>query len=335
MIATRSNESAYHAANNDVMAAHWRQLLDDIGVEWRDRGRNCSRGHININCPFCYDDPSFHCTISETEDVYFCYRDNRHSGSAMYLLQRLLGSRVKAVNVLEDYADNHPIEIRAPVAKLIKFDTFDMAFESQGILDYLALRGFKDPELTCRRFNLRYAQAGAYANRVLMPLIDQDGNIQSFVGRAIRDNMQPAYKAANPDLIHNLVYGSLTGKIVIIVEGPFDALKINSALYDRMHEMSCVALTGRVLTASRKRILALQERRCVLALDRDVPAYAVFETLNRLRKDACLSVERVTLPNDYQDPGEMDEAEVVKWIERDIVCGLCGEEPSKAGQRVS
>ena len=300
------------------MATLWRQLLDDIGVEWKDRGRNCSRGHVNINCPFCYDDPSFHCTISESKDVYYCYRNRLHSGSAEFLLQRLLGSRVKAINILEDYADTHPIIVDKPPVKLVKFETFPFASDSQRILDYLALRGFADPELTCRRFNLRYAKAGHYAMRVLMPLIDENGDIQSFVGRAIREHMEPPYKAANPDLVANLVYGNLTGRTVVIVEGPFDALKINSAFYNKLHEVSCVALTGRVLTAARKRIL--QEtgaHRYMLALDRDVDPYSVFETMDRLRVDGGIPVTRLSPPSDdYTDPGEMTEEAIVEWMER-------------------
>lgn len=299
------------------MPVRWRQLFDDLGIEWRDRGRNCSRGHINITCPYCYDDPSFHCTISEQKDVYFCYRDNRHKGSAEYLLQRLLRSRVKAVAVLEEYADSNPIIIDAPPTKPIQFDTFDPAFESRKMLDYLASRGFDDPILLCRRFNLRYAKAGAYANRVLLPLINEDGEIRSFVGRAIHDTMVPPYKAANPDLIADLVYGSLVGKTIVIVEGPFDALKINSALYHRLHETSCVALTGRALTAARRRILQETEaHRYLLALDRDVGEFSVHEMLYRLRMDGGLPVQRLELPGDYADPGEMTEEDIVQWLER-------------------
>jgi len=234
-------------------------------------------------------------------------------------LQRLLGSRVKAVNVLEDYTDSKPVEVRAPVQKLIKFDTFPYASGNQRILDYMAARDFDNPELTCRRFNLRYALAGEYANRVLLPLIDENGDIQSFVGRAIRSNMEPAYKAANPDLIANLVYGNLTGKTVVIVEGPFDALKINSALYDRLHEISCIALTGRVLTHARQRLLIRQHvDRYLLAVDADVrsaPLHRMYRELRVLLWDH-VKFDRLILPEEYQDPGEMTEEAIVDWIER-------------------
>lgn len=305
------------------MATQWRQLFDELGIEWRDRGRNCSKGHINIKCVFCWDDPSFHCAISESKDVFYCYRDGSHKGTAEWLLQRILGSRVKAVHLLEDYADDVPVFVNAPIQKHVEFEKFPFAFESGKMLRYLENRGFFDPELTCRRFNLRYAPEGTYAQRLLMPLIDENGNIQSFTGRAVRRNLEPTYKAANPDLVANLMYGSFTGKTIIVVEGPFDALKINSAMYDSLHEISAVALTGRVLTAARKNILgAYRGRQFLLALDRDVAPFAIFDTSFRLRVDCGLSVERLAIPDGYDDPGAMDELAIVEWLGKGTAHGV-------------
>jgi len=302
------------------MPTLWRELFNDLGVAWKDHGRNWSRGHININCCFCADDPGFHCSISETKDVFYCYRDPRHSGSALKLVQQLLAptakghARIEAQALLTEYATDAE-EIRAPVAPPIPYDKFPLAVHNQRMLDYLSHRGFVQPELVCARFNLRYAEAGTWAMRLLLPMVDAQGEVRSFVGRAVRSGLEPRYRFANADLVSNLVYGVLTGRTIVIVEGPIDALKINVTFYDRLYEISAVALTGRSLAQSRLELLTkLSAKQFMLALDDDVDPWRVASELNEVARPAGKRVGICYLPAGYNDPGELSLPAITEWL---------------------
>ena len=63
-------------------------ILTKFGIPFRDQGKNVGSDDVNINCPFCNMDPSYHCGISRSTGVFHCWVCNA-SGSFRKLIVRL------------------------------------------------------------------------------------------------------------------------------------------------------------------------------------------------------------------------------------------------------
>ena len=302
------------------MQLDWRYLFNEARIDWRDKGRNCSRGHINISCPWCGDDPSEHLTIDEDSGLYFCLRNNGHKGGEPLRILEACGiPRVKAVALLEDARrDGPPSNTQAQKQQLVgkqikKWEKFETVEKSADHLDYLWWRGFHDPIDCARTFDLRYAPDGLHAGRLLIPLYDGEG-VSGWTGRALRSYVEPKYMSwcNNP-------YASLAGRVgweggtLIVVEGPFDALKLNYALTNT--NIRAVALSGKALPAGK--LLLIQQQKplqILVALDRDASIAQSMRIMQELRT-ACLRSEvkrlRLTL---WKDPGDIPVNMVETWI---------------------
>lgn len=198
-----------------------KRLLDKYRIEYREHGPNCARGHVNVSCPFCKNDPSCHMSINLSSGQYYCFRNPRHSGNLVAYILRKLGIPQ------EEYADQKLAPISS-IAESVE-DTrdysaakyFDRAEENTEALTYLDKRLFSNPAEVCRQFGLQTAKQGEWAGRLLIPLTI------GWTGRAMREHIDPRYKAwTNPDGFFFYKHGSDS---VIIVEGSVDAMKIASA----------------------------------------------------------------------------------------------------------
>jgi hypothetical protein len=298
----------------------WRGLLNEINIEWKDRGPNCARGRVNINCPFCWDDPSCHCTISEATGRFYCYRDSLHFGDAVALVSKLKADkgvrrpRIEALALLDDYettlAPTPPAAIPRQTDIEREYDNFEPAWESERYLDYLAdERGFSNPVMTARQFNLRCQRHGIWARRLLLPLYDHTGSLSGWTGRSIDDWREPRYLAHPSALVLELLAGSLDGSSFVIAEGPMDALKFNSAMRARVQDCSAVGLTGLHLSQGRLfSICARQPKRLWLSLDANAKRSTRRQLQRELAKYAAERFcHRLVIPSGFKDLGEMPE----------------------------
>lgn len=318
----------------------WRRLLDHIRIPWTDRGSNVGRGRINIKCPWCgVHDPSMHLSIDTTKLVYACLRSPKqhssgHRGGAIKLIAAL-GYGREANQLLDNYATT--TVSRAPpapatgvekAAVLKRWNRFNPAAENRKVLAYLyEQRGFSDPAAVCIRYDLRFAPHGEWAGRVLFPLYDaQTGQLESWVGRAFFKHLLPKYRTPEVAGQEGLIYtGRLaqTRRTAIIVEGPFDALKINAACEHL--PVSAAALTGLALadwtSPSPDRLFRVRhflqpaETRLV-ALDATVPVSQVNQIIKTLVafQPREYIIRHLPIPPGGTDPGAMSYEEVRDWI---------------------
>jgi hypothetical protein len=238
----------------------WRALFDTLRVPWRDRGSNCSRGHVNVSCPWCGRlDPSFHLTIREDTGEYYCLRTpgSMHSGKSLPWLLIGLGADPSEIDALiEEHTDHtQPRSLVAVPARIVPWDRFDPAGDHEAALDYLASRGYADPAKIAARFDLRFTKVGRFAWRILLPLSGPGdlGSTIAFTGRAIR-SQTPRY--LTNDSVGGSLYAVTSGTVrivalqgtafpiekklylshltrqlwtIIMCEGPFDALTLSLA----------------------------------------------------------------------------------------------------------
>lgn len=302
------------------MNIDWRYLLTEARIPWKDRGRNCSRGHINITCPWCHDDPSEHLTINEENGLYFCLRNSDHKGGpATFLLEAAGISRVRATLMVEDARRDGPVPSFTTVARkdslrafTSKWETFESVATNDTLCTYLRWRGIDDPRLAASLFDLRTIAGGAHAQRVLIPMYDASG-VSGWTGRTITSRI-PKYLAhcAEPGL-------SLAGvlerncPVLLVVEGPLDALKINYAL--RKHSIKAVALCGKMLTAGKQLLIrSLKPKVVYVVLDNDTALSKTMQMVAELATACPTSrIKRGGVPVGWKDPGEMTCRAIEDW----------------------
>lgn len=324
-------------SDKQELVPDWRRLFDYIRVPWVDHGPNVGRNRINIKCPWCgVHDPSMHLSIDTTKLVYACLRSPKahssgHRGGAIKLLAQL-GYGREAIQLLDNYATTTVSRLAAPIgidtsAVLKRWNRFNPAAENRKILAYLYGRGFPDAPAVCIRYELRFAPHGEWAGRVLFPLYDgKTGQLQSWIGRSFFQHLLPKYRT--PEVVNQegLVYLGRpfhTRRTAIIVEGPFDALKINAACEHL--PVSAAALTGLALSdwlsPSPDRLFRLRhflqpaENR-LIALDATVPVSQVNQMILALVafQPKEYIIRHLPIPPGGTDPGAMSYEQVRDWI---------------------
>ncbi len=305
-----------------MMRVDWRALLDSARIPWRDRGHNTSRGNINVCCPWCANDTGFHLGIAEEKEAYYCFREpDRHSGRNLLVLLLKLGiARNEAPRLLNAYgSETAVVAPERPVTRVVankEWERFVSAESSSECVDYLAQRGFANPAVTIRRYDLRYAPEGRWARRLLLPLREA-GDVISWTGRAVRENVSPKYlmqSVENPGLLY--VPSAARAHTMVVVEGPLDALKVAAGV-EGMGIMA-VALVGKSLGPSKLwRLHKLSEgcARCLVALDSDVSISYVYNVVRELAGALDIRyVQRWPIHTGYKDPAEMTTRGIVKWL---------------------
>lgn len=266
-------------------------LLDSYGVHYVVSGANVAKGNINVKCPWCGNaDKSEHMGIKLSNGVWGCWRSKAHRGTNLaYLLQKLLGvSKAQAIKlaggkveenahfddyVLEEVAqgdflkDNEQLQSRRLRSILLPREFRRLPDDRKTatrFLNYLEMRGFDQPGTLAYEYDMYYAVTGDYKWRVILP-VRLDGVMVAFTSRAI-GNAKVRYKSIPNDLasvgIKDTVYNYDNvldgGRRLFIVEGPFDALKLDFygkwlgcravALYNMNMEDSQLSLLGELVT---------------------------------------------------------------------------------------
>lgn len=304
------------------MSVDWQSLFTSIRVEWRDRGPNTSKKTVNIACPWCGNDPSFHLAVSRDGNFYRCYRDGSHSGSNLQrLLVRLGCVREETTSLLNRYQlGTVLVEQRTPRKAQdlsARWERFRPAWESEGALRYLDKRGFEKQVEVCKRYDLRFAENGTWAKRLLFPITKQN-LLVGWVGRAWKSSLMPKYLVEEKTAPEALYFPRQPRETLFVVEGPMDALKI--AVASEQSGASAVAVLGKFFDPAKQVCLAqhcAKVRRVFLVLDNDADLASrlpIIRALAALLPKAYIAELRLPLP--YKDAAEMPMSHLATFIAR-------------------
>lgn len=295
---------------------NFRAVFDELRISWRDRGKNCSRGRINITCPWC-DDPSEHLSVDETEDQFYCWRCQEGGHSLIRLFTRL-GVDYHSVS---DLLNRHNTDVAPTVKKVVKpataitkaWQRFEPAADSDICTRYLQSRGFPSPVSTCRQYDLRMSPAGSWAQRLLVP-VNEAGVVVTWVGRALRPDLDPKYLLEPCD--HPVIYVPREPrKTLVLVEGSLDALKI--AVATNAMPVSSAALLGKGYAPDKISRITELAKDCsyiLVAMDSDVSIVSVHGLIHELAINVQCPVKHLPIPSEYKDPGEMEMDKINDWI---------------------
>jgi hypothetical protein len=320
----------------------WLPFLEQRHIPYTTTGSNVAKNHVNIACPMCRDDPSHHMglCLDPRKPYWGCWRNTSHRGkSPVYLVAKLLRISRHAAALICGAGQSYDVEdFTAAISRLrdgaapapsreahsalvgrlaaslpaprgvlpLRLET-----AAKPYLSYLRRRGFFMPATTARDFDLRYAVTGLFARRLIFPVY-QDGAVRNYVGRDVSGASHLRYRNLSNDAsaedLSRLIYGHdelvLGGETLFIVEGPFDALKLNAYL---PRDCFSVALFGKPKIGQTALLARHADlwRRVVLLLDRDAYGSAL-----RLQSELARPHVRVFSSLPTKDPGDLTPLQV-------------------------
>ncbi len=209
-------------------------LLEDNNVDYSTSGKNTSRGWVELNCPFCGNDPSFHLGINLSSGIYHCWICGAKGPLEKYLQHQLGLSREKVKKLTSEYGINfHEEEDPKRNAAQIVFPKGLEDSIPQPHKNYLRRRGF-DADYVIKKYQLKayYHVGGKWSYRLVIPIFI-DGEIVSFLARDVTDKQTPKYKNLSNEQsvinVKNCLYGIDSikkGGKAILVEGVFDQWRV-------------------------------------------------------------------------------------------------------------
>lgn len=207
---------------------------------------------------------------------------------------------------------------------------------AEPFLEYLRERGYRDAQIRwlAENYKLHYATKGKFAYRIIIPVYDRYGDLLSWTGRTILPDVQPRYKTLsvsedpyNPEgpIAKIPVNGTILGlpvlwraenaRVLVLVEGPFDALKVTA--FGAALGVYAACLFGlNVYPAQLAEVqeLASKFRQVYLLLDEDASLQRL-RLLNALRPARVLPLK---MPEGSDDPGALSAAAVTQ-ISLDLI----------------
>lgn len=245
--------------------------------------------------------------VNIENDVWHCWVCGYAGGSLLPLLRRL-GDNDK------DYKD-YAAEYEKPkndIGKMYETVRLPKGFQALSCapsslyfgqaIGYLTSRGITPEDIL--DYKVGFCTEGRYADRVILPSFDEFGELSFFVGRGIWERVSPPYLSGpfDKDIIFNDILVDWR-KPIILVEGPFDAIKAGH---------NAIALQGKLPS---KRLLAKIQSylpRVYVALDADahMDALHISERLVAMGAETFI----VQWPTGYKDPGDMTKEHFKKLL---------------------
>lgn len=325
----------------------WIAFFNDHSIDYVTRGPNVKKGNVNIACPFCGDDPSHHMGVSLEKDAWGCWRGQNHKGKAAHnLIKELLGcSFNQAKMTAEQYSVADPenideaVEIltrgenlNTPVVKKQEKLSFPSEFRrikdygsTSRFFRYLKNRGFDDVAELCSLYSLRCATTGRWQDRIIIPIYMKN-KLVSWTSRAIGTTINaPRYLALSENDGGKVnVFNSLLnwdflqrgGDLLLIVEGPFDALKLDYYALDCITfgiDAKATCTFGTSMSDEQAMMIAevsKKFKRAILLYDNGATE-AIFIAKEKLQHTKVICG---FLPDTVEDPGEMTKNEVYDFV---------------------
>ncbi len=326
----------------------WVSFLERQGIEYVTQGPNVAKNNINVHCPMCgAGDPSHHLGISLVGKWWGCWRDPSHRGtSTARLIQLLLSCSWEQAQRLAGETATLPGDILAAVEEMLKeeapytlparslkmpdsFLPFSQFRSARYYRQYLSRRGYSEKMIDgmTEKYGLRYCKEGPFGGRIIFPVF-YEGKLVTWTGRSIFPSETLRYKTLTVDtdrakiLGHEPAAGNISEfllwyddvakgshETLVIVEGPFDALRLRAfgekddrliatCFFTSAPSRRQMDLLFRVLPKYRKRYLLLDEG----TLSKSLALKNEFDGVL-----SSTDVEVLHLPEGVKDPGDLSK----------------------------
>lgn len=314
---------------------NWPEFFERHNVPYVTHGPNTARGNASIRCPWCgVADSSEHMGVHLDTGMYGCWRNARHRGrNPVRLIAALLGctwaeaeelwgkrpvvasgSLLATVsNVLSDKSPLYPkkdLSLPKDFRKLTEWGA------GKPFINYLVDRGFVAPDEFAAQYDLRYTISGRWKHRVIVPLYGEEGELLTWLGRAINDHPIRYDTLAKDDgavrtpkqVIYRPPGIEQGGRLLVVTEGPFDALKVD--YYARKYDARSTCVFGVATVQTQIYQLAQMAEN----FERTVVLYDEGERIKALVMARQIGARVAELPPSADDPGNMTRDQIKSLV---------------------
>jgi DNA primase len=272
--------------------------LEQHGVEIvREEGRE-----LACLCPFHKntDSPAFY--INKDNGLWICFNPACEKRGSLRDLMRFFGDEKPLVR---DYDVDQILALLDPTAETSHREDWDSALESirlnfpdeSGKAQYLFERGLSEDTLAY--FEIGFSEK---RGRVVIPARDEMSRLVGFIGRSIREEVQPKYLYSKgfprKSVLFNLNRAKKYNEVVV-VEGSVDAMKIHESGFPNV-----VATLGASVTEGHVALLRKYFDKVIIFPDNDDAGKAMRDILLAGLSGVSLGVVRYP-DGGAKDPGEM------------------------------
>jgi len=262
------------------------KYLEEKQIEYRTSGKNVSRGWVEINCPFCGNDPSFHCGISP-QKLFNCYICGEKGDIVKLVRQIETCLWHEAKDIITQFSEDLTVNLKkdnigyAPKIELLNLPKISLSLPCLIHKNYLISRNF-NPNYLARKYKLKFCyNIGEWKFRIIIPFF-LNSKLVTWSGLDVTDKATIKYKhLANEKSvipIKKTLYNidSISeGDSIIIVEGITDVWRL---------EKNCIATMGIQYTQEQvEMILKKNPKKIIVIFDAEQKAIAqAYKLANQL-----------------------------------------------------
>tara|TARA_R100000008_G_C3584647_1_gene171239 strand:- start:587 stop:1507 length:921 start_codon:yes stop_codon:yes gene_type:complete len=229
-----------------------------------------AKDELLFYCPFCKHHKK-KLSINLDKSVYRCWVCDT-KGGVSYLVKRFGTAEDKHKwELLNQEIDMSSLESMFEIQKEEEKQTVklpkeyfclarkDLPYSAKEPLSYLMARGISSADILY--YKIGYCDRGQYRKRIIIPSFNQDGDCNYFVARSYWKDW---LKYKNPPVSKNIIFNDLMidwNSPITLVEGVFDAIKINNS----------IPLLGSTLQENTQlfKKLAVKQPKIYIGLDKD------------------------------------------------------------------
>lgn len=215
-------------------------------------------------------------------------------------LKRIMGRPNQIQSVNNTHSSRGTLEL--PKEFIPLWDINAESFYWNAAIKYLYSRGIYATDIL--KYGIGYCVTGNYAQMLIIPSYDVDGNLNYFSTRIFLDNKETKFK--NPPVSKDIVGFEMFinwDEPIILVESPLDAITVRH---------NAIPLFGKTIQDNLRLTMLSNDVQCiVLCLDSDAMANAVNQA--EIFVGCGIDVRVVSLP-DGEDPSSVGHKKVWEYI---------------------
>jgi len=271
------------------------------------RSKPSTKGNHAFHCPFCkHHKPKLE--IDPKSGVWHCWVCNEKGRTPTSLLRKMHASREAIAEMKSYFPDGKgvigdktydKVELPKEYKPLIGVSQ-NLTFRQAKA--YISKRGLTEEDII--KYNIGYCESGKYANSVVIPSYDKNGQVNYFISRSFEKDPGRKYNApsCNKNALIGLEYYINWKVPVILCEGIFDAIAL---------KRNAIPLFGKTIPKALMLKLVESEIKTVyLALDKD----ALKEAINYAQQLLNLGKDVYLIDLQGKDPSEIGFENMTKQL---------------------
>ena len=290
------------------------QLLVTLVNSVLGSGKPTARNNYAYNCPFCnHHKPKLEVNLTENKEgknPWHCWACNVKGTSVYQLFKKIkapsnkiseVQSLVKSSKSFKINKSDSNIALPSEFIGLSTVNNSDIT--AKHALAYLKRRNISKYDII--KYNIGYCKSGLYANMIIIPTYNEDGQLNYFTARSFEK--EPYVKYRNPSVSRNIIPNEhlINWKVpIILCEGLFDAIAI---------KRNAIPLLGKNIQNNlMKKLVTSLVNKIYIALDRD----AIKQALKFCEMLMAEGKEVYLVDLQDKDPSEMGFSNFTKLIQK-------------------